>query len=851
MTCRLLRVCVCLCSELHNAVQNGDVERVETLLKPHGITDAIQDTVEAATPGDPVDFVVPIENQQQRILAEVNARDGDECTPLHVSILYAQLDCMKIVLERGARIHQKLEGSLPLHIAVQVASLDHVRDEDAMFGVEAISMLVEYGCIVLDRDDHGRTPLHWAASLGLVQETERLVKIGKDIVAGVRDTGATNLDDNPFDEAPPLWDFQDKQGNLAAHLAARYGYADILRLLLSLNPTCVREKNKSGMSVAHMVSLGGHEACARVVVEFCRETQDIVNRQGDSPAGTAEKRKFSTVAAIFGGSASHEDDHPSTPKKPKKTLIVAPPECLHHYTAPWPMTRDDDPPPPENVNRLHVLTNQEIGSLRTSIFNGKLIWDQKSRKAALADILKVHDWAYVLKLKTASESIEDDPSVIRHLDGDTAISRGTFKSALAAAGAVCHAIDEVMSGRAKNSFCPVRPPGHHAGPHGVVTSRMDPNGSHGFCLLNNVAIGAAYVMSVYRHAGIKKVAILDFDVHHGNGTEACVANTAPSLDTFEFATPYGKGTQTFPVYKPWCDENDKDNVFFASVQGYGPKAHGIGAYVYPGSGATCDTRQVAKHATDEINEVDTTMESIDDIKAFQEIEEDPDGEFLYGGGEMPRTEGPRIIDVGIPGPGHHVPMWKRSWRDKIFPALVKFDPDFIILSAGFDAHRKDDINFSYIGIQEKDFEWITDQVVQIANRCCQGRIVSVLEGGYRIQGNIVSAFARSVASHVRALAENNLQEWDPADAKFEREREKRLRAEAEAKRQAEAAAKFAQEALLKARTEAQDDIVDDVPLVQDASPDTAGRQKRRRASVDYVALNKKLEEEDAKKKGSS
>lgn len=218
---------------------------------------------------------------------------------------------------------------------------------------------------------------------------------------------------------------------------------------------------------------------------------------------------------------------------------------------------------------------------------------------------------------------------------------------------------------------------------------------------------------------------------------------------------------------------------------------------------------------------------------------------------MPRTEGPRIIDVGIPGPGHHVPMWKRSWRDKIIPALVKFDPDFIFLSAGFDAHRKDDINFSYIGIQEKDFEWITDQVVQVANRCCQGRIVSVLEGGYRIQGNIVSAFARSVAAHVRALAENNLQEWDPTDTKFEREREKKLRAEAEAKRQAEAeaAAKAMEEAaktaLLHAQEGTQDGIVAEIPAM---SPDDPGRNKRRRASVDYVALNKKLEEESAVKK---
>ena len=845
----------------------------------------------------------------------VNKKDNNECTPLHLAILHAHVDIASALLEAGANVHKKLEGSLPLHVAVQVASLEYVRSTRPAFGVEMIRVLVGHGCVVADRDDHGRTPLHWAASLGLEAECVELVAQGRALVEAerVRVEAALAARGNPFDdidggrgggdgdEVPSLWDFQDKQGNLAAHLAARYGYAGVLRLLVELAPGCVSEKNKSGLTVAHMASLKvGNAACVEVLREVCggEVVDGLRNRQGLSVEGLGVKRAGGEETETETGmeterAASHEEHAKHAPHAKKKhrpkaksrTLIVAPPECLRHYTAAYPHARDDEPPPPENVNRLKVLTDSEVGSLRTSAFEGdyELVWDQKSRRAALADVLKVHDWAYVLKLRNASACIEDVPSDIRHLDGDTTISKGTFDAALAAAGAVCHAVDEVMSGRAKNAFCPVRPPGHHAGPHGVVTSRMDPNGSHGFCLLNNVAIGAAYAMSVYRHAGVKKVAILDFDVHHGNGTEACVANTAPSLDTFEFATPYGKGTQTFPVYKPWCDESDKDNVFFASVQGYGPKGYGIGAFVYPGSGATCDTKQVAKHVNAEIDEVDGEGFDLDGGAAngaSEEqannannannasnavIEEDPDGEFQYRGGEMPRTEGPRIIDVGIPGPGHHVPMWKRSWRDKIFPALAKFDPDMIILSAGFDAHRKDDINFSYIGIQEKDFEWITDQVVQVANKCCNGRIVSVLEGGYRIQGNVVSAFARSVAAHVRALAEPNLQVWDPADAKFEREREKRLRAEAEAKRRAEQDAMLQVEreaaARLVAEREAGDGAEDGAgdgdgaapmdakPIEEAASPlADGGRGKRRRGAVDYKALEEQLKREEAEKR---
>lgn len=170
--------------------------------------------------------------------------------------------------------------------------------------------------------------------------------------------------------------------------------------------------------------------------------------------------------------------------------------------------------------------------------------------------------------------------------------------------------------QARNAFCAVRPPGHHAGPTGIVPSEKDPAGSNGFCLLNNVAIGAAYAMNVYRHAGrsllissersctwaltpkggqmtpntrlhvcfvneihrdghwlevhqrclaagIKKVAILDFDVHHGNGTQACVSSTVPHVRTIDFSTPFSRGVQEFPIYRPWLGEHDVDNIFFA------------------------------------------------------------------------------------------------------------------------------------------------------------------------------------------------------------------------------------------------------------------------------------------------
>lgn len=136
----------------------------------------------------------------------------------------------------------------------------------------------------------------------------------------------------------------------------------------------------------------------------------------------------------------------------------------------------------------------------------------------------------------------------------------------------------------------MRPPGHHSGPSGIVPGRPNSAGSHGFCLLNNVAIGAAYAVSTYRHARIRRVALLDFDVHHGNGTEECVFSTVPHEATRSISTPFSDGVERFQQWRPWFDGDDRRNILFASVQGYGPRSGRGTDFVYPGSGATSDNR---------------------------------------------------------------------------------------------------------------------------------------------------------------------------------------------------------------------------------------------------------------------
>jgi len=363
------------------------------------------------------------------------------------------------------------------------------------------------------------------------------------------------------------------------------------------------------------------------------------------------------------------------------------------------------------------------------------------------------------------------------------VSRWSFESALRAAGSACEAVDKVMAGDFRNAFCAIRPPGHHAGPRGIVTCPNDPDGSHGFCLLNNVAIAAAYARTMYRNDGIRKVAIIDFDVHHGNGTEEIVRQLVPSIEQSSVRTPFAVGSLQAPKYKPWLDENDIHEVFFASTHGFGPRdirfadhvQPNQGGWFYPASGKTQTTEAILSPSTIESPNLTDFLLS----QTWTRM------------GEESRTNCCKIINVGLDLPRpHDVPGMQRvelrdSYRKNILPHLIDFDPDMIFISAGFDGHKKDTMNFGYVGMIEDDYEWVTEQLVKVANTCCNGRIVSVLEGGYKIHGGIVSPFARSVASHVRALVEggSSRELFDKHESEWESQFERHMIEEKEKKRQ--------------------------------------------------------------------
>eukprot|EP00541_Cyclophora_tenuis_P018909 CAMPEP_0116547734 /NCGR_PEP_ID=MMETSP0397-20121206/3943_1 /TAXON_ID=216820 /ORGANISM="Cyclophora tenuis, Strain ECT3854" /LENGTH=218 /DNA_ID=CAMNT_0004072301 /DNA_START=168 /DNA_END=824 /DNA_ORIENTATION=+ len=213
-------------------------------------------------------------------------------------------------------------------------------------------------------------------------------------------------------------------------------------------------------------------------------------------------------------------------------------------------------------------------------------------------------------------------------------------------------------------------------------------------------------------------------------------------------------------------------------------------------------------------------------------------------GEESKLNCCKIINCGLPLPSREaVPGVQRlelrdTYRKTIFPRLREFDPDIIFISAGFDAHKRDTMNFGYVGMVEDDYEWVTENLVKIANSCCNGRIVSVLEGGYKIHGGIVSPFARSVASHVRALVDGgkSREMFDAIDCEWESKFERQILEDRERKRQQKQERQRAME--LAQRQQQQNNIVE-----ESNSNEGEPVRKRRRQQVDYRALYEHLQRE--------
>jgi len=290
---------------------------------------------------------------------------------------------------------------------------------------------------------------------------------------------------------------------------------------------------------------------------------------------------------------------------------------------------------PERPSRVSAIVEE----LKKDRYDGKLVWDEP-RLAAADEIAYVHGRDYIERVE---ETVKSGPT---NLDSpDTPVSPGSYRAALRAAGAMLTAIDGVIAGKYTTAFCPVRPPGHHA----RYSMAM------GFCIFNNIAVGARYLK--HKH-NIHKILIVDFDVHHCNGTEEMLAG-------------------------------DNDILLFSIHQ----HPH------YPGTGLSSRL-------------------------------------YSHSGG---------VLNAPMP-PGSDEEDYMKVFKGRLSDQVNMFMPDFVLMSAGFDAHRDDPLGD--IRLESESYYRLTKVVVGFADMYCDGRIVSTLEGGYELK-----ALAESAGYHVDALIE--------------------------------------------------------------------------------------------------
>lgn len=306
------------------------------------------------------------------------------------------------------------------------------------------------------------------------------------------------------------------------------------------------------------------------------------------------------------------------------TALFAHDSPLRHITPPG---------HPERVARHEAVT----GALAAERFAA--LDRREAPAAARADLLRCHPERY---LDRVAQAIPAEGQ--RALDADTHVSPGSLEPALRGAGGCCAAVDAVLAGEAGNAFVAMRPPGHHA----------ERETAMGFCLFGNAAIAAKRALD---HHGLGRVAVLDFDVHHGNGTQDLL----------------------------W----DEARALFAS-------SHQVP--LYPGTGASGET---GAHDN--------------------------------------------VLNLPLP-PGSGGAEMRRAWEGTILPRVRDWQPELIVVSAGFDAHADDPL--ANLEWQTEDFAWLTRRICELARETCGGRVVSTLEGGYDLQ-----ALAAGVAAHVDVLME--------------------------------------------------------------------------------------------------
>ncbi|GKY98023.1 hypothetical protein MPSEU_000760400 [Mayamaea pseudoterrestris] len=651
-------------------------------------------------------------------------------------------------------------------------------------------------------DSAGYFPLHSASALGLLSHDN--YDVSNAMIRHLLDAGA-----NPNNI--------DAHGNNALHWAARVGDKAVATQLVMRN--CNFEaKNEDGESPLHWALRAGrvgidvatvlltHGARPSVLNKYFRRPVDVAadgflddpnslaslrfKEANGKKVGKTELKKAVKLSAL--------DRRESRAilflrSLQSKTLVLHHPECLEHHpksTSDW-----EAPDRVKSIMRRILPSSDPTGETETSgVFPYEITASTDFDRAKLDLLSRIHSTEYLSFVNQLSKDLErqlkesedapvdnqtgsppvvpftphiqrsminmSDSKVKLNVNSDTAFSVGSLRAARRAAGAVQHAVDCVLVGRNRNAFCVVRPPGHHAGVGGL----LEGGESCGFCIFNNVAAGALYAISDDRLL-CKRCAIVDLDCHHGNGTEEIVRRCRDPNKLFFFSIHLydnDKRKRTGDTQYKFYPGTGSDDDLALNI---------INVPLTPlwrsSSGSSSAQSTLRQHNTrgkqkssspdsnDDASETDTPRGS--DVKVS-------DGGSESGSTQATSTLLPR---QGASGGLTGRLAYRQAIQSRLLPALRAFDPDLILISAGFDAAKGDVGNARHekggerpgLDLEPQDYAWTTRKILEVADICCQGRVVSVLEGGYGRSSNVPSAgtgldrtmFSECAIRHLHAM----------------------------------------------------------------------------------------------------
>uniref|UniRef100_A0A6S8HTR1 histone deacetylase n=1 Tax=Amphora coffeiformis TaxID=265554 RepID=A0A6S8HTR1_9STRA len=683
-------------------------------------------TSPASTPGAATETGAP--------LLPKSGRQGGEhpvCGPgtqydrslLHQAICEMDIESLQTQLSNSSYLMAEMDeaGFAPLHTACALR-LKH--PDHSVAAVELTKLLIQSGADVSVVDRNGNTALHWAARAGDREVVEILLRKSCPLEGRNKDG-----------ETPLHWGM--RAGNFALEAVALL--LDSGARANALNNKCRRPVDLAAdgfMDEEHSIAFLRARDARDHHKKFSKELKSALKHKN---AEMRECRKNLLERSVH-----------------SRTLVLHHPECLEHV----PKSSSDWEAPDRVITILeHLASSMEEGCARPAVHAHEVTLSTEFERAKL-DLLKrvhgaeylsfVHDLSKDLerKIKGSHDDESDKPAPVvpftpmvqrtmikineEHVklgvNSDTAFSAGSLRAARRAAGAVQHAVDCVLVGRNRNAFCVVRPPGHHAGVNGL----LDGGESCGFCIFNNVAAGALYAITNERDL-CGRCAIVDIDVHHGNGTEEIIRKFSDPSRLFFFS---------IHLY-------DNDNRKRAPNQ--------FQYKFYPGTGSEDDLalnilnvpiqplwRDQNPPATPALRTHNTRHKAKGAPKSTSDTQDDSSVGTPRGSAKNSDVEaGSMSAGSTTPQPGSGGSSGRVAYRqaiqNRLLPALRAFNPDLILISAGFDAARGDVGNARHerggrermgLDLESEDYAWTTRKILEIADICCHGRVVSVLEGGY-------------------------------------------------------------------------------------------------------------------------